>query len=270
MNKVKGFKKLKIVLNVLFITICSIFMQRSEVVANENNIKNKESHGDNDIDDSTANDLNLDNIRFSKFKSKKQTFSQQFNKEMEKEIIEFLKAEQKRKAKEQKIEEEKRKAEEEQKKKEYVEWEKTHLKNISIPNNSSVKSWMNGRLITAKNSKQYKLMHSKKVYTNSEGHFAMNYKGKEYIGVALSSYWGNIGDKFKVTLSSGEVMYVFMLDQKKGHELIDGVAHPDGSVIEMVVDKQPAQSYYGKIPWNFNSVEKFNGKIVKFQKVVDK
>lgn len=57
-----------------------------------------------------------------------------------------------------------------------------------------------------------------------------------YVGVAMSSFYGKVGDKFRITLSSGQVFYAVMTDTKKSEELSDEYTHPDGSMIEFIVD----------------------------------
>ena len=62
------------------------------------------------------------------------------------------------------------------------------------------------------------------------------YKEGIYVGIAISNHYGNIGDKFRITLSSGQMFYAIMCETKKSHELDEDYAHPDGSIIEFVVD----------------------------------
>lgn len=58
-----------------------------------------------------------------------------------------------------------------------------------------------------------------------------------YIAVAMASYYGEVGDKFRITLSSGQVFYAIMVDTKRDQDVDRCYAHKtDGSVIEFVVD----------------------------------
>lgn len=90
---------------------------------------------------------------------------------------------------------------------------------------------MDGKCITDKSSAAYwqiQRMHVK----------GGLYKEGDYIGVAMSSFYGEVGDKLRVTLSTGEVVYVVITDTKKEEELSDNHTHPDGSLIEFVVDTE--------------------------------
>lgn len=148
-------------------------------------------------------------------------------------------------------------------------------KEVPMCSNSPTKSYMDGWMITNTNTAQYKLLSSDEVYVNDRGHFSMMYKDVEYIGVALARYFGDVGDKFKITLEDGKEMNVFKLDEKKQKELVDGICmHPDGSFIEMVIDESIAFDYYGGsngyvLNGNFNNHESFRGEVVKVEKVIE-
>ena len=64
------------------------------------------------------------------------------------------------------------------------------------------------------------------------------YREGDFIGVAMSNFYGEVGDKFRITLSTGEVVYVVITDTKKEEELSENYTHPDGSLIEFVVDME--------------------------------
>ena len=89
---------------------------------------------------------------------------------------------------------------------------------------------MDGKKITDTTSDAYAQI--KKLYVE-DGH----YTDGEYLAVAMSSFYGSVGDRFKVTLSSGEVLKLIMADTKKDEHVNDDYSHiTDGSVIEFVVD----------------------------------
>lgn len=62
------------------------------------------------------------------------------------------------------------------------------------------------------------------------------YMEGKYVGVAMSCFYGEIGDKFRITLSSGQMFYAVMTDTKQSSQLDENYTHPDGSMIEFVVD----------------------------------
>ena len=63
------------------------------------------------------------------------------------------------------------------------------------------------------------------------------YMEGKYVGIAMSSFYGGIGDKFMITLSSGKVFYGVMTDTKQNIHVDGNYAHKvDGSVIEFIVD----------------------------------
>ncbi len=88
---------------------------------------------------------------------------------------------------------------------------------------------MDGRCITDPTSAAYKIKQSARVEDGL-------YKVGDFVGVALSGYYGRVGDRFKITLSGGDVFYAIMMDTKKEPELDQAHAHPDGSIVEFVVD----------------------------------
>lgn len=88
---------------------------------------------------------------------------------------------------------------------------------------------MDGSCITNKSSAAYWQMQKMSVVNGL-------YMEGDYAGVAMSSFYGNVGDKFRITLSSGQVLYAVMTDTKQSSQLDENYAHPDGSVIEFIVD----------------------------------
>lgn len=88
---------------------------------------------------------------------------------------------------------------------------------------------MDGKKTTDETSQAYQQLSKMKIENGL-------YKQDIYVGIAISKYYGNIGDKFRITLSSGQVFYAIMCETKKSHELDNNYAHPDGSIIEFVVD----------------------------------
>lgn len=96
-----------------------------------------------------------------------------------------------------------------------------------------------------------------------------------YIGVALGSYFGKIGDRFIITLSSGRELKVIKVEEKSDRHTINGCQqYQDNSVIEFVVDIESNTYYIGSngliANGNYNNLPWFKGHIVKILKEVKK
>lgn len=132
---------------------------------------------------------------------------------------------------------------------------------------SDFKSYMDYKCITSKDSMQYKLIHNGTINVGSDG---LLYCG-DYVSIALGSRFGNIGDKFIITLDSGKTFKAIKGDEKSDKDTVNHCHHlSDGSLVEFIIDTRLArQSYHDCIrDGNFNSSDKFNGHITKIQKVV--
>ena len=121
-------------------------------------------------------------------------------------------------------------------------------------------------MITDKSSNQYKYINESGRIEIKNGYLMEN----EYIGVALGSYFGEIGSKYVFTLDTGKELKVVKVEEKADEPTINGCQHKwDSSVIEFVIDS----SYFKKssngyvFNGNFNNVEEFKGKIIKIEKV---
>ena len=139
-------------------------------------------------------------------------------------------------------------------------------KEIEVCSNSSAKSYMDYKMITDKSSNQYKYINESGKIEIKNGYLMEN----EYIGVALGSYFGEIGSKYVFTLDTGKELKVVKVEEKADEHTINGCQHKwDSSVIEFVIDS----SYFKKssngyvFNGNFNNVEEFKGKIIKIEKV---
>ena len=92
-----------------------------------------------------------------------------------------------------------------------------------------------------------------------------------YIGVALGSYFGEIGDRFIFTLSTGIVLKLIKIEEKSDRHTNNGCEQKfDHSVIEFVVDLESNSFYIGSngliANGNFNHLKYFKGSIVRIQK----
>ena len=102
---------------------------------------------------------------------------------------------------------------------------------------SSVKSYMDYRMITSKTSDQYKF-----IQENMEVRNGLLFDQEGYIGVALGTWFGEIGTRWVFELSSGEVLYTVKVEHKDDKHTINGCEHTnDRSVIEFVVDTETNQ-----------------------------
>lgn len=139
---------------------------------------------------------------------------------------------------------------------------------------SSIKTYMDYRAITARNSAQYWFIHDQMTIDEQTGFL---YDKDGFIGVALGSFYGNIGERYYFTLDSGIVLPLVKCESKADRDT-DGTGcyHPaDGSMIEFVIDKDCALNYFGRISngyilnGNYNNYSLFNGDVAKVEKVLD-
>ena len=144
---------------------------------------------------------------------------------------------------------------------------------IGVCSTSSTKTYMDYRAITDRSSKQYKYIRDNMMLDETTG-FLVDEDG--FIGVALGSYYGVIGDRYYVTLESGVVLPLVKVEEKADGDTDGGCYHySDGSVIEFVIDVDYADSYFGQygngliLSGNYNNYDLFKGKIEKVEKVSD-
>lgn len=137
---------------------------------------------------------------------------------------------------------------------------------VCKPNNNSMKTYMDGGLITAVGTKQYELIHT--MHVDKRGHYITD---DGYIGVALGSYYGSVGTKYIVKLDSGKTLKVIKTDEKSDNHTVNGCYHAsDGSLLEMVIDTKTATNYHGgQLSGNFNDYEEFRGSIIEIKKVIN-
>ena len=145
---------------------------------------------------------------------------------------------------------------------------KPKLENVQVCSTSSVKSYMEYSKITNKSSKQWKYIHTSGKIKIENGYL----KEGEYIGVALGSYFGEIGTKYIFTLDTGKQIKVVKVEEKSDNDTINGCYQKyDKSVIEFVIDTHAfSKSKNGYVNnGNFNNLEQFKGNIVKIEKVLE-
>ncbi len=149
--------------------------------------------------------------------------------------------------------------------------EKGTKKRVSIPNGptthlpsgaGSFKSYMDYRAITSRTSPQWALQYNGSTYT---GNYGVRMLGNRYV-VAMSSKYGFVGDKVDIYLANGNTLKVVIGDIKKSFEVDSYGRHPDGSVVEFIVDSSAIPSIartYG----SFGAVSEFSGPVTKITPV---
>lgn len=136
---------------------------------------------------------------------------------------------------------------------------------IEVCSSSSVKSYMDYKTLS-KNSNQYKLIEDKMKIIDG-----LLYDEYGFIGVALGSYFGELGSRYVFTLDTGIELKVIKLDEKDDKHTYNGCEHKkDKSVLEFVVDDLTNKFYIGEdgliADGNFNNLPQFNGNIIKITK----
>ncbi len=128
---------------------------------------------------------------------------------------------------------------------------------------SNVKTYMDYKAITMVGSKQYQYIQNNMYISNG-----LLYDD-EHIGVALGSWWGDIGSKWTIELDTGIILKVVKVDEKADAHTYNGCQHRnDTSVIEFVIDSNTVPSeWWGAnglvFNGNFNNSEMFNGNILR-------
>lgn len=145
---------------------------------------------------------------------------------------------------------------------------KTNVKDILVCSNSQTKTYMDYKMITDKTSKQWQ-------YINASGRIKIEngyLMEGEYIGVALGSYFGEIGTKYIFTLDTGKQIKVVKIEEKADAHTNNGCQQKwDGSVIEFVIDSNAFEKSSNEYVYNgnFNNIEQFNGHIEKIEMVTE-
>lgn len=152
------------------------------------------------------------------------------------------------------------------------DYQKEYLgEDVGVCAYSSVKTYMDYKAITAKNSTQYKYIRD---YMNIDSSGLLVDKDG-FIGVALGSYYGVIGDRYYFTLDNGIVLPLVKVEEKADSDTVNGCSHPDGSVIEFVIDSEKATDFFGRwgndliLSGNFNNSSWFKGEIKAVEKVTE-
>lgn len=132
------------------------------------------------------------------------------------------------------------------------------------------KSFEPYQLVTDKSSPNYQLIHSDLIEIGSDG-LLHTTDGKDYIGVAMGTVYGKAGDRFIIKFDNGNETRVIMLDEK-GKGTVNNCYHAsDGSMVEILVDKDLFKEAYpiAYHKGDLNYSDKFNGRIVGIEKVIE-
>lgn len=142
--------------------------------------------------------------------------------------------------------------------------ERISYSNYDAPSNNTIKSYMDYRAITSTGSKQYKLQQV--AYT---GNYGIRMVDDRYC-VALGSYYTKtIGQYVDIELANGKVIKGILGDCKSdAHTINNNTMHPDGSVVELIVDTDSLDSTVRKMG-DVSYVNGWDSKVVNI-KVYDK
>lgn len=150
----------------------------------------------------------------------------------------------------------------------------TVMKQLSLQSNeiepcstNSQKTYMDYRMITSQSSNQFNFIQNH--MTIKDG-YLLDEQG--YIGVALGSWFGEIGTRLVFTLEDGKEIYVVKIDEKDDKHTVNGCEHSiDGSVIEFVIDTTyfPLSENGFIYNGNFDNVEWFNGEIKSLRYITE-
>lgn len=118
----------------------------------------------------------------------------------------------------------------------------------------------------SKNSNQYKLLST---LATKNGFF---YSEDGFMAAALGSYFGELGEKYIFTLSSGVELKLIKADEKADIHTNNGCEQRwDKSVIEFIIDSETLTYAMGGngyfLNGNFNNTPEFSGDIVKIVKI---
>lgn len=134
------------------------------------------------------------------------------------------------------------------------------------------KAYMSYRTITNKASDQYKLQ--QRCWTDEDG---LRRQTDDFV-VAMGSYYGSVGDRFKVTLSSGNEFTVIIGDIKAdkhtdSKNMYSPVYNEHGkfvsaNILEFIVDTSVLPKKV-KLLGTVSAIDFFKGNIVSLEKIED-
>lgn len=145
---------------------------------------------------------------------------------------------------------------------------------IGVCSMNRTKTYMDYRATTSPSSRQYWFIRNEMTVDQTTGFL---YDRDGFIGVALGSYYGEIGDRFYFTFDNGIVLPLVKCEEKSDSDTDpSGCYHiSDNSVIEFVIDRHLAAAYFGNygnglvLNGNYANYDLFSGHIIKVEKVLD-
>lgn len=146
------------------------------------------------------------------------------------------------------------------------------LKPIKLLYSTSAKTYMDYRQITDPTSLQFQLINSEKIYIDKYGYLRDE---EGFIGVAMGSYFGEIGSKYICHLDNGKQIKVIKVESKNDiHTISNFCGYLAYDIIEFVIDSQT--EWMKNNIWSngyifngdFNNCENFSGKIIKIEKIL--
>ena len=139
-------------------------------------------------------------------------------------------------------------------------WKYT-FQNMGVPVNRNAFAYMNYISITSRGSKQWQVRQNS--YTDMYG---IRCQGAYYL-VAMGTYYGKVGDKFKIHTASGG-WYMVMLGDVKSDAHTDAnnqLCGTNGSLIEFIVDPSVIKN-----STQFNkATSHLKDTVVKIEKIID-
>lgn len=138
---------------------------------------------------------------------------------------------------------------------------KTKLKSYKVPKNMHFKSYTNYKCLS-RSSAQWKLQ--KKAYTDKNG---LRKIGDDYL-VAMGSYYTkHLGDRFKITLSTGKSFTVRICDFKANSDTNSTHQYTaNGCMIEFYVDSNLNSK--ARQMGDISYIKGFKGNITKVEKII--
>ena len=139
--------------------------------------------------------------------------------------------------------------------------DKTKLKSYKVPKNMYFKSYTNYKCLS-RSSAQWKLQ--KKAYTDKNG---LRKIGDDYL-VAMGSYYTkHLGDRFKITLSTGKSFTVRICDFKANSDTNSTHQYTaNGCMIEFYVDSNLNSK--ARRMGDISYIKGFKGNITKVEKII--
>ena len=141
------------------------------------------------------------------------------------------------------------------------------FRNIKVCSSSAAKTYMDWTKISP-TSRQGRF-----IAENMTIRDGLLYDRDGFIGVALGSYFGKIGDRFIFTLGTGIELRLIKVEEKSDRHTVKGCQQRwDKSVIEFLVDMKtenfPRYSNSHPANGNFNNLPQFKGEIVCIKKEI--